>query len=121
MSEPKFSVGQEVDYGDARGPATVVAVHVQGYLYDLQWGSRGGLVTGYRECDLRPHVPKLEVGDPVRWKKDHSATGIVRAIEGDEVCYLSKSRNGLIVTNAGNLERVSDEADIDSEPKAVSP
>lgn len=118
MKEPKFKIGQEVRFDGCNEVATVIGVNIAGYTYDLKWRT-GQAISGYRECSLQPYVRPLAVGDRVRWKTAHDASGVVRMIEDGEACYRADSGLGLIVAGIGRLERIPDDADIDSERKAV--
>ncbi len=102
MSEAKYKVGDEVWVPGISVPRTIVAVQTC-----YQFSSDGAL---WREEELTPYVRPLGVGDRVRYTGDHGGGGIVRHIEGDEVCYLSDSARGLIIRNIVKLERIPAEA-----------
>lgn len=100
MSEAKYKVGQEVAVDGRQEPQTIESV--------THWYKMTGSDYLWREDALTPYVRPLAVGDRVRYTGNHGGGGIVRAIEGDEVCYLSDSARGLIVRNIANLERIPD-------------
>lgn len=109
MSDAKYKVGQEVTYGEARGPAVVVAVRPAGWVYDLRWGNGAkDVVHGYRECDLTPYVPPLGVGDRVR-SSSFSGVYCIKAIHMESAWIWSD--DGKYVTRPlYDLERIPTEA-----------
>lgn len=98
MSAAKYKVGQEVAVDGRQETQTIESVT---HLYKMK-----GSDYLWREDALTPYDPPLKVGDAVRMKDDHTAGGIARHIEGEEVCYLSNHNGvGLIVRHIDLLER----------------
>ena len=106
MSEAKYKVGQPVKRLCDGMTGTVIGVMT---AYRVQWDGAAATnpVRGFDE-ELTPYDPPIKVGDAVRMKDDYADGGVVRHIEGDEVCFLSKNENRLYVTIATNLERDPD-------------
>lgn len=107
MSEAKYKVGQPVKRLCDGMTGTVIGVMT---AYRVQWdGAADTNPVRWLDEELTPYDPPIKVGDAVRRKDDHGSGGIVRHIEGQEVCYWSKIKGvGLFVRNIDELERDPD-------------